>query len=119
MKLISTVLFILSLNAYSQTAQWTTGKEDYVVRYIVQESKDQITWDDLLPVAPLKNEINSYSCKLSLASNYYRIKAEMVNGIFYTKSIKVTTTVNAGQDEIIQLPINNITFSGSISQTTN
>jgi hypothetical protein len=39
----------------------------------------------------------------------------MTNGSFYTSSIKLTTVVDAGADETVQLP-NNINLLGNFSQ---
>lgn len=116
MKSLATIFIFISLNAQGQkSAQWATGKENYVVSYEVQKSADQKTWSKFQTILPSKKDTNYYICVLPLVTNYYRIKANMTNGVYYTKSIKLTTTVNAGEDDAVQLP-NNINLSGTFSQ---
>lgn len=116
MKSIITILIFISLHAQAQkSAQWETLKETYVINYEVQKSSDQQTWTNFKTIFPTKKDSNYYICSLPLTTNYYRIKANMTNGVYYTKIIKLTTTVNAGEDETVQLP-NNINLSGTFSQ---
>lgn len=117
MKIILAILFFLSLHAQAQkSAQWTTLKETYVINYEVQRSIDQQTWNIFTTIQPTKKDSNYYVCVLPLTTNYYRVKANMISGSFYTKTIKLTTIVDAGGDEIVQLPNNNINISGFFSQ---
>lgn len=117
MKSLITILIFISLHAQGQkSAQWATSKETYVVSYEVQRSTDKKTWIKFQTVQPLKKDSNYYVCVLPLTTNYYRIKANMTNGVYYTKTIKLTTVVNAGEDKVIQLPNNIINLSGTFSQ---
>lgn len=117
MKSLITILIFISLHAQAQkSAQWSTSKETYVINYEVQKSVDQQTWTNFTTILPIKKDSNYYICSLPLTTNYYRIKANMINGVYYTTSIKLTTIVNAGDDETIQLPNNTINISGTFSQ---
>ena len=120
MKIIFAILVFLSLHAQAQkSAQWVTLKETYVVNYEVQRSTDQQTWNIFTTIQPTKKDSNYYICVLPLTTNYYRVKANMINGAYYTKEIKLTTISDAGEDEIIQLPTNSLNISGTFLQQTN
>lgn len=115
MKSIITILIFISLHAQAQkSAQWSTSRETYVINYEVQKSVDQQIWSTFTIINPLKKDSNYYVCSLPLTTNYYRIKANMTNGVYYTKIIKLTTIVNAGEDETVLS--NNINLSGTFSQ---
>jgi hypothetical protein len=116
MKIVFVIFIFLSPYAKAQqSAQWSTSKETYVLNYEVQRSTDQKTWATFQTILPAKKDTNYYICVLPLVTNYYRVKANMTNGAFYTSSIKLTTVVDAGADETVQLP-NNINLLGNFSQ---
>lgn len=116
MKSLAAILILISLHAQGQKyAQWATSKETYVLNYEVQRSTDQKIWSIFKEITPTKKDSNYYVCVLPLTTNYYRVKANMINGGYYTKTIKLTTIVDAGADETVQLP-NNINLSGNFSQ---
>lgn len=120
MKVALIIFIFLSIHVHAQvSAQWETASEKYVINYEVQKSVDNKNWTSFQKIQPINKDTNYYICSLPLMTNYYRVKANMINGVYFTKTIKVTTMVDAGKDEVIKLPTNNLNISGSYSQQTN
>jgi hypothetical protein len=88
---IITMLFVSFKVCCSQAANWTTNKENGVISYAIQQSKDNIKWDSIATVLPAKKVSNSYSYPLPIGiTNYYRIKANVMGSAYYTASILYT-----------------------------
>ena len=109
-------LFVVNLSYCQKSAKCQTSKETYVVSYDVLSSAGQQQWNIFKTLQPEKKDSNYYICTLPLTTNYYKIKANMVSGVYYTNTVRLKTIVDAGEDKIIQLP-NNINLSGTYYQT--
>lgn len=68
-------------------ALFYTGNEKYVLSYEVESSKNKVDWTSINTINPLQDSSNVYSVSLNDYSTYYRIKANMVSGYYYSDTV--------------------------------
>lgn len=93
MKIILTILSLLSLNAICQdTLFWITGDENTISTYNVQKVRD--TSGSWVSIATLEKGKSFYWYKLPKETSYYRVKASGLE-TFVTKAHPLTIAGNA------------------------
>jgi hypothetical protein len=82
-------LLLLSGKIYPQTDSliFTTNSEISVTRYIIQQSADTSNWVNDTTFIPKKNITNRYSYNLTKKNIYFRVKAVMTQGNYFTFAI--------------------------------
>jgi hypothetical protein len=86
LKTLSFILLSFSLKSYSQTDSlvFYTNAEISVNRYVIQQSSDTSNWANIAIVQPIKKSTNRYAYPLTQKNIYYRIKAVMEQGNYFT-----------------------------------
>lgn len=82
-----TIILFISFNSFSQKINWTTGDETYVKNYDVEQSADSINFIKLETISPTFNDTNYYAYTITEKNKWYRVKANMVSGIFLTDKL--------------------------------
>ena len=79
------IFLFLSFKSYGQDSLYfKTNAEIGVVNYIIQSATDTSKWTGVATIVPLKKEENEYQYPLTQKNLYYRIRAVMQSGNYYT-----------------------------------
>ena len=76
---------------------WSCSNELFVSNYIAQRSKNKISWQTQGTYLPLNSPDSSvYSWQLEKSNNpyFYRIIANMNNGVYYSDTLYLKSTAN-------------------------
>jgi hypothetical protein len=86
LKSVIVILLFIPLKSLCQSDSlyFKTNAEIGVLRYVIQTSSDTLTWSRLDTISPKKNTVNEYKYPLTQKNIYYRIKAVMTQGNYFT-----------------------------------